>query len=669
MKKLIPLVQYCVTAALCLGTVSARSDFVSPRVPPVPGRPQTKMRPPWHKPPFSGLVVTTVNDGGPGSLRQAIANANPGDTIRFALKLPATIALSNTLVISQSLSVLGPGPDQLTIMRSADANTPPFRVLDIETGTVTVAGVTISNGVAFDTTTFVDNVGGGLFNRGNLTLNNCVISGNSAPTTGPAASQSLGFGGGIFTAGGSQLTIINSTISGNQADAAGGGICTLEATAFLALGSTISGNSAVIQGGGINYQGHTGTIQNCTIAGNAMPPDGAGSALCDIVLQAEPPTLLTLTACTVAYNTGATNGAIAVVGLNQGLGITNRLLSTLVADNTMPNFAFFGTYTLQTLGHNLDSDGSSGLVNGANGDIVGTAGSPINAQLGPLQDNGGPTDTIALVPGSPALGAGSCTDANGAPLLTDQRGFPRLPSQGCDIGAYQNEPLLLRCPPSIVTEAQTAAGAMVNYNAIIHDFCPEVSVTYQPPSGSLFPIGTTTVTVSAIDGCSSNTEQCSFTVTVLGAEGVKSNVLASLQALRAGATNHRDQQFLDEAIADLVDSLDPALWVDQNHVDPTNGVQVFGFEQDAAGQLVDILKNRQSRIPDEAVLELIKKLVKADRLLAVVSIQDAKTAGANPNRIKQAQQQLAVGDQQAARGNPEQAIQHYALAWSRVQSQ
>jgi hypothetical protein len=160
------------------------------------------------------------------------------------------------------VTVLGPGADWLTVMRSAATNTPLFRVFDVEAGTVTLAGITISNGVAFDASTFVDNVGGGIFNCGTLTVSNCVVSGNLAPTSRPSTNQSIGFGGGIFTTEASQLTVINSTFSGNTASAAGGGICTFEAMPFIAMGCTISGNTAGIQGGGINYQGHVGTIQN-----------------------------------------------------------------------------------------------------------------------------------------------------------------------------------------------------------------------------------------------------------------------------------------------------------------------------------------------------------------------------------------------------------------------
>ena len=128
-------------------------------------------------------TVTNVRDDGPGSLRQAIASSAPGDRINFALKLPATIVLSSTLVIDQDLTVLGPGPDKLTVMRSDARHTPSFRVFDVEAGVVTLAGLTIQNGSAFSGTNIHDNLGGGILNRGMLTVSNCVITGNSAPTT------------------------------------------------------------------------------------------------------------------------------------------------------------------------------------------------------------------------------------------------------------------------------------------------------------------------------------------------------------------------------------------------------------------------------------------------------------------------------------------------------
>jgi hypothetical protein len=453
MKKLLPFVLCSTAAALCLSAVSANAGYVTPRVPPPANKAldQSLAMPlnKHHHPP-NLRTVTSPHDDGPGSLRQAIANAAPGDRINFALRLPATIVLSKTLVISADLTVLGPGPEWLTVMRNPAPHTPSFRIFQVDDGAVTLAGMTIRNGSAFSGTNIHDNVGGAILNRSTLTVSNCVITGNKALTTDWGTNLdpgiSLGFGAGIFSDTGSELMLVNSTISGNQASAAGGGICTHYADLVVATGCTLSGNTADLQGGGLNFQGLTGMLQNCTISGNATPPEGSGSAFLLITFTGERATL-TLTACTVARNLGSTNGACALAMLGDS-GCTNRLLSTLIADNDGPNFFLDGNPVLQSLGHNLDTDGSSGLVNGANGDLVGKPASPIDADLAPLQDNGGPTLTMALLPGSPALGAAACSDADGAPLPVDQRGFPRSQATGCDIGAFENQAPMLICPAS-----------------------------------------------------------------------------------------------------------------------------------------------------------------------------------------------------------------------------
>ena len=162
-------------------------------------------------------------------------------------------------------------------------------------------------------------------------------------------------------------------------------------------------------------------------------------------------------------------------------------------------------------------------MNGANGDLVGTAASPINAQLSPLQDNGGPTLTVALLPGSPALGAGACTDANGAPLTVDQRGFPRPQVTGCDIGAFENQAPTLICPvaqsvpgcapqegtPAILTAkvADPDGDALMviwSVNGISRQ-TNEVAATHPPRSECVqftasYPQGTNIVSVVVSDG-------------------------------------------------------------------------------------------------------------------------------------------------------------------------
>jgi hypothetical protein len=205
------------------------------------------------------ITVTNTNDSGPGSLRQAFADASDGDTITFAVA-GAIQLTSGELVIDNSITISGPGTDSLAVF----SNT--FRIVHIMPGpTVTIAGLTIRGGfVQFD-------FGGGILNdHATLTLTNCAVDANKA----------FG-GGGIYNdgAGGSAtLTIVDSTVTGNRATGGnvgfgGGGI--YNDGSLTIINSTISGNFAdsgfpynLGIAGGIFSQGGTLTITNSTIAGN-----------------------------------------------------------------------------------------------------------------------------------------------------------------------------------------------------------------------------------------------------------------------------------------------------------------------------------------------------------------------------------------------------------------
>jgi hypothetical protein len=157
MKKLIPFLLLSSTTVLCLSTISASASLLAPRVradaDPLAARAQAGA-PDAPKCPPGGTpgvrLVTCTADSGPGSLRWAINGAAAGDTVRFDLRLPATIWLCSTLTITQTLAIVGPGPDQLTVMRGTATNAPLFRVFDVESGDVAIAGITIRNGVAND---------------------------------------------------------------------------------------------------------------------------------------------------------------------------------------------------------------------------------------------------------------------------------------------------------------------------------------------------------------------------------------------------------------------------------------------------------------------------------------------------------------------------------------
>jgi hypothetical protein len=226
----------------------------------------------------------------------------------------------------------------------------------------------------------------------------------------------------------SSITIENSTISGNQSARNGGGLGSyseyLPVTASL-RNSTISGNTADGIGGGIS----------AAAASNGYPT-GADDILHN---------------CTVTANTATDGGGIA-----HDSTASVEMNSTIVARN----YDSTGPATPDLLGDvaadfSLIGDGTGGSVTGAN-NLVGTAASPIDPMLGPLANNGGPTQTHALLAGSPALNAGANIDG----LVFDQRGsnFARVVGSAADIGAYETQNIGVHVFGSNGDEGQFAGG-------------------------------------------------------------------------------------------------------------------------------------------------------------------------------------------------------------------
>jgi hypothetical protein len=332
-------------------------------------------------------TVTDTNDSptDQNSLRYAIANAASGDTIQFKLPNPSTIRLTNgVLTISNNLTIKGPGATQLAI----DGNQ-ASGVFYINSGvTVTISGLTVQNGLT-------GGAGAGIYNVGVLTLANSTVSNNM--------STSDGIGGGIYNQG--TLTLTDSTVSGNStASGSGGGIYNV---GMLTLtNSTVADNSAGYSGGGIyNGSNNSGTltVANSTIAGNSAPSGQGGGIENDTGLLTIKSTLLA--------NNGAGGNCVNLGGSSTSLGYN-------LSDDTTCTSQFFTQST----------------------DINNTP-----AQLDPkgLQNNGGPTQTVALEATSPAVDhipvspVNDCTDTDGNPVTTDQRGISRPQGKGCDIGAYE----------------------------------------------------------------------------------------------------------------------------------------------------------------------------------------------------------------------------------------
>jgi CSLREA domain-containing protein len=336
---------------------------------------------------LSSFVVSNTGDSGPGSLRQAILDANAAQaasTISFdptAFATPQTITLtSGQLELSDTTgteTITGPAAG---VTVSADGASLVFQVDSAVKASI--SGLTITGGGNASS-------GGGLYNLGTATLTKCTITGNSA-----------GSGGGLNNHGTATLT--SCTISDNTAASSGGGLQTSGGTLKL-TNCTLSGNSAGHDGGGLyGGNGGTATLADCTLSGNMAGGEGGG----------------------VYDNAGTSTSPTVTFG------------NTIVAGNTTGNLGpdVFGGFVSK--GNNLigKTDGSTGWV-GA--DLTGTIASPLNPLLAPLANYGGPTQTMALLPGSPAIDAGS-NSLIPSGVTTDGRGFSRIVNGTVDIGAFES---------------------------------------------------------------------------------------------------------------------------------------------------------------------------------------------------------------------------------------
>jgi len=292
--------------------------------------------------------------------------------------------------------------------------------------------------------------------------------------------------------------------------------------------------------------------------------------------------------------------------------------------------------------------------------VIVSAGADCQAEAsvdgGSFDPDGDPI-TVSQVPLGPyPLGTNSVTLT-----VTDNHGA----SNSCTalVIVLDTTPPLVSCPGDQVLEFQDETGAVATYSITATDLCSAVTLVATPPSGSVFPIGTTSVSVQATDA-SGNSAQCGFTVTVLGAQGVKSNVLAELVALcaRVKPVQPFAQKF-DHAIERLACSLNPSYWVDQTHLRSKGGNTAMNEEKLAVNKLREIMDSKKCPV-DPAVLQgFIDRIVRCDRLLAVISVQEAARAGLDPRKVAQALEAIAKADCEAAAGRYANAIEHYRNAW------
>ena len=368
------------------------------------------------------ITVTNTNDSGPGSLRQALANANNGDRITFAVSGTITLT-SGGLGVNKNVTISGPGAEQLSIDGNQSPTQPVFSVLAI----ATISGLTIRNSADG-----IDNFGG------TLTVRDCVISDNAfrgifnytqefgvVTATILSTTVSGNLAGGIVTqpdiiSGGATVTITDCTISSNFSAPGGGGIFG-SATFLTVANSTISGNSTGRSGGGILLGGLPGSsIVNSTISGNSAGTSGGGIFTYAASLR--------VANCTITGNSASSGGGI----YNDGK--SSEISNTILNAGALGENIFNNGGTVTSDGYNLSSDDGGGYLTGP-GDQINT-----DPLLGPLQNNGGPTFTHALLPGSPAIDAGD--PGFTPPPFNDQRGcsFDRVFNGRIDIGSFETQP-------------------------------------------------------------------------------------------------------------------------------------------------------------------------------------------------------------------------------------
>jgi hypothetical protein len=442
-------------------------------------------------------TVTNGNDSGPGSLRQVVAEAAPGETV----SVPAGVytLTSGPIAIEKSLTINGAGTDATRI-----------RGGDERTFTLSGAGnsVTLSNLALRENVVSESIIQGGVIKdlEASLTLDHVLVAGITADSRTPGSNGGIIQGGAIFAVGAGTLTIRDSSIQSIAALAQGdsgsnGGIVQggaifalaeslvierstlagvannarggqgptsssqnggiVQGGALIALGvehslgisgSTISGNTSdarpgagasggIIQGAGIYLGGSPGSLVEDTIASNSGTVGGSGiaqggNAFLGSTAEGK---VLAVQASTIANGTVDGQSGTEMGGGNLFMGKGETFTDTIVSGGHGPsgaeNCALYGEGSPTSIGFNLDSSDQCGFH--AGGDLVNQ-----DPQLGPLQNNGGETQTMMPAISSPAVdrgtGLGLASDQRGAPRPID---FPSIPNaaggDGSDIGAVE----------------------------------------------------------------------------------------------------------------------------------------------------------------------------------------------------------------------------------------
>ena len=342
----------------------------------------------------------TAERGGGICNRVVCSSVGGGIANHGQLTLVSSIVSDNTGVFGDGTGIYNSSAGEVELTRSTVSR-------NADEGIANGGVLTITD------TSIVQNSGDGVYNVGIMTLSNSTVSANEW---------------GIFNTSEGRLVVTNSIVSDNLM----GGM--LDAGSATTLTSSIVSEN---QGGGISYQGLALTITDSTISAN----EGSGVNAHGV---------LTVTNSTISNNVGSGIGTAcdeAMIVRHSTLSGNGAAISVPVCDATLQITATLldgpcvvherGSLTVASNGYNIESDGNTcGFDQGT--DQVDVSADDL--KLEPLQDNGGPTMTHALLPGSVAIDVipeVDCVDADGAPLTNDQRGEPRPGGAMCDVGAFE----------------------------------------------------------------------------------------------------------------------------------------------------------------------------------------------------------------------------------------
>ncbi len=445
------------------------------------------------------LTVTNLADDGPGSLRHAVFAICPGGTITFSLPSQSVILLtSGEILVDKPMTIQGPGMGDVSVSGNQTS-----RVFNVSAEGVTISGLTLRDGAV------VGKNGGALYNSGTLVLTNTTWISNTASITNLAT----GGGGGGAIANLGVITISHSAFLSNTVDAYGGGgggvyndgqawvlesyfennsstdyygyggaihnaengTILIERSHFFANWARNSGGalnnfdgeliirSSVahenhaneFDGGALNYSGGAGSVSNTTFSNNVADNDGGAIWLSNGYIDLDNVTLV---------NNSAGLEGQAIFLASGGADLRNTLIAGPPGATNCEGSSVYNIFN--SFGYNLSTDGSCDLD--APTDLPNT-----DPLIGPLANYGGNTLTHALLPGSPAIDHGNCTDLLGTPILTDQRGFVRPIGQDCDLGAFEYDGLSLN---KFADQLFAEPGQQITYTITLLNASP-ISVT------------------------------------------------------------------------------------------------------------------------------------------------------------------------------------------------